>query len=122
MKRLLLGLACAALSVQVAAAEDSLRAAQDLYASASYEEALRMLTGLHDRTTPDTVVEQVDQYRAFCLFALGRNDEAQKVAESLISKNPLLQLDGADASPRITAMFSDVRRALLPTLVRERSK
>src|SRR5207248_3766070 len=57
---------------------------------------------------------------AFCLFALGRNAEAQKVAEGLISKNPLLQLDGGSASPRIAAMFTDVRRALLPALVRER--
>jgi TonB family protein len=68
------------------------------------------------------MVEQVDQYRAFCLFALGRNGEAQKVAEGLISKNPMLQLDRADASPRITAIFTDVRRTLLPALVREHYK
>jgi TonB family protein len=121
MKRFLIGLACVGL-VGAVAAQDPLGAARDLYASASYEEALVMLTGLHDESASATIVEQADEYRAFCLFALGRNAEAQKVAEGLISKNPMLQLDRADASPRITAMFTDVRRTLLPALVRERYK
>jgi len=121
MKRLTILLVCLALAGP-AAAQDPLSAARDLYAAASYEEALVMLTGLRDRNPAATMVEQVDQYRAFCLFALGRNAEAQKVAESLISKNPMLQLDRADASPRITAMFTDVRRTMLPALVREHYK
>src|SRR5437773_10406596 len=118
MKRFLIGLVCISLA-GTAAAQDPLSAARDLYASASYEEALVMLTGLRDRGAAATMVEQVDQYRAFCLFALGRNAEAQKVAEGLILQNPMLRLDGGDASPRIAAMFSDVRRTLLPALVRE---
>jgi TonB family protein len=121
MKRFLIGLACISLA-GTAAAQDPLSAARDLYASASYEEALVMLTGLRDRGAAAAMVEQVDQYRAFCLFALGRGAEAQKVAESLISKNPMLQLDRAEASPRISAMFSDVRKTLLPGLVREHYK
>jgi TonB family protein len=121
MKRFLIGLACISLA-GTAAAQDPMSAARDLYASASYEEALVMLTGLRDRDAAATMVEQVDQYRAFCLFALGRGAEAQKVAEALISKNPMLQLDRADASPRISAMFSDVRKTLLPGLVREHYK
>ena len=121
MKRFLIGLACISLA-GTATAQDPLSAARDLYASASYEEALVMLTGLRDRGAAETMVEQVDQYRAFCLFALGRGAEAQKVAEGLISKNPMLQLDRADASPRISAMFSDVRKTLLPGLVREHYK
>ena len=121
MKRLTIGLICIALA-GTASAQDPLSAARDLYASASYEVALAMLTGLRDRNPAAAMVEQVDQYRAFCLFALGRNAEAQKVAESLISTNPMLQLDRADASPRITAMFTDVRRTMLPALVREHYK
>jgi TonB family protein len=121
MKQFLIGLACIGWAAAVSA-QDSLTAARDLYASASYDEALVMLTELRGTSAPATIVEQVDQYRAFCLFALGRNAEARKVAEGLISTNPLLQLDRADASPRITAMFTDVRRTLLPTLVRERYK
>jgi hypothetical protein len=121
MKRFLIGLACIGMAGTLAA-QDPLSAARDLYASASYDEALVMLTGLRDASGPATMVEQVDQYRAFCLFALGRHAEAQKVAEGLISKNPLLQLDRADASPRIAAMFTEVRRTLLPALVREQYK
>jgi TonB family protein len=121
MKQFLIGLACIGWAAAVSA-QDSLSTARDLYASASYDEALVMLTELRGTSAPATIVEQVDQYRAFCLFALGRNAEARKVAEGLISTNPLLELDRADASPRITAMFTDVRRTLLPTLVRERYK
>ena len=66
------------------------------------------------------MLEQVDQYRAFCLFALGRTADAQAVAEGLVKKNPMLELDATDASPRLSAMFTDVRRRLLPGLVRER--
>ena len=63
---------------------------------------------------------QVDEYRAFCLYALGRTREAESVAESIIRKEPLARLDAADASPRLESMFSDVRKRLLPSLIRER--
>jgi hypothetical protein len=58
----------------------------------------------------------VEQYRAFCLYALGRTGEAEQVAESLLTKAPLLEID--DASPRIEAMFTAVRKRVLPTRVR----
>jgi hypothetical protein len=74
---------------------------------------------LHDSATTGAPISQIDQYRAFCLFALGRTAEAQSVAESLITKDPLLKLDVRDASPRIVAMFADVRKRLLPGLTRD---
>src|SRR4030088_1159525 len=100
------------------AAQDPLGAARDLYASADYEKALATLTRLHDDTTSADQTE-VDEYRAFCLFALGRTREAVGVSERLIAKNPTLQLDSAEASPRIIAMFADVRKRMLPGLIRE---
>jgi tetratricopeptide (TPR) repeat protein len=103
-----------------AAAQDPLTAARELYASAAYEEALSALSRLQSAGTTPAVLEQADQYRAFCLFALGRTSDAQTVAENLIRKNPTLELDTTDASPRITEMFTSVRRRLLPDLVRER--
>ena len=103
-----------------AAAQDPLSAARELYASADYEQALEKLGGLRTPETAAPVLEQVDQYRAFCLFALGRTADAQAVAESLVRKNPMLELDATDASPRLSAMFTDVRRRLLPALVRDR--
>ena len=104
-------------------AQDSLTAAKDLYASAAYEDALTTLTRLTESggPTPD-IARQVDEYRAFCLYALGRTDEAEVVAEAMIRREPLMKLDAADASPRLEVMFSTVRKRLLPSLIRERFK
>jgi hypothetical protein len=101
-----------------ASAQDPLNTARELYASAAYEEALTTLGRLQNSGTPPAVLEQADQYRAFCLVALGRTVDAQSVIEGLIRRNPAIQLDATDASPRIAAMFDDVRRRLLPDLVR----
>jgi TonB family protein len=98
--------------------QDPLNVAKDLYASASYEEALSTLSRLTDVRAPG-VARLADQYRAFCLYALGRVSEAESVAESLIRREPLLQLDAADASPRIEAMFVGVQKRILPGLIRE---
>jgi hypothetical protein len=120
MKKLLLAFAVLAVAPAVAA-QESLTAAKDLYASAAYEDALSTLTRLRDGSTAtaEPMIRQIDQYRTFCLFALGRTAEAESVAESLIRKDPLQQLDDGDASPRIVAMFADVRRRLLPGLTKD---
>jgi hypothetical protein len=118
MKQLVIGLMCISGAILVAA-QDPLATARDLYASADYEEALATLTRLHDDATASAQAEQVEQYRAFCLFALGRTREAVGVSERLIAKNPTLELDSAEASPRIISMFADVRKRLLPGLIRE---
>jgi Gram-negative bacterial TonB protein C-terminal len=102
-----------------AGAQDPLSAAKDLYASAAYEDALSTLNRLDAASSP-AVARQVDEYRTFCLYALGRTREAESIAESMIRKEPLARLEATDASPRIESMFSDVRRRLLPALIRER--
>jgi hypothetical protein len=109
----------AAVTVSAYAGQDPLSAAKDLYASAAYEEALSALTraAAADSRTP-TLDRQVDEYKTFCLFALGRTAEAESLAESLIRKEPLIELDAAAASPRIEALFAKVRKRLLPTLIR----
>jgi len=103
-------------------AQNTLSAAKELYVSAAYEEALSALSNLSETETAPDVTRQIDEYRAFCLYALGRTNEAQSIAESLIRKNPMLRLDSGDASPRIQQMFTDVRKRLLPTLIREQFK
>jgi TonB family protein len=104
-------------------AQDSLTAAKDLYASAAYEDALSTLTRLAEGggAAPD-IARQVDEYRAFCLYALGRTDEAESVAETMIRRDPMMKLDSPDVSPRLEVMFSTVRKRLLPSLIRERFK
>lgn len=102
-----------------AGAQDSLVAARDLYAAAAYEDALSTLSHV-DKAAAPQIARQADEYRAFCLFALGRTGEAETIAESLIRKEPLARLDAVDASPRVEGMFADVRKRLLPSLIRER--
>jgi TonB family protein len=102
------------------AAQTALDAARDLYAAAAYEDALSELARVHDSSSvaPETAVE-MDEYRAFCLFALGRTGEAETAAESVIRRDPLVQLDHRDASPRVDAMFTAVRKRVLPQLIRD---
>jgi TonB family protein len=104
-------------------AQDSLSAAKDLYASAAYEDALSTLTRLTagGGAAPE-IARQVDEYRAFCLYALGRTGEAESVAETMIRREPMMKLDSPDVSPRLEVMFATVRKRLLPSLIRERFK
>jgi TonB family protein len=119
---LIAGLVLVAAQVGIGA-QDSLTAAKDLYASAAYEDALSTLTRLTEGggAAPD-IARQVDEYRAFCLYALGRTGEAESVAETMIRREPMMKLDSPDVSPRLEVMFSTVRKRLLPTLIRERFK
>jgi hypothetical protein len=101
-------------------AQDSVAAARDLYASAAYDEALGVLNRLDvsGRKVSDRV--EVNQYRAFCLVALRRTDEAEKAIEAVVSDEPLYRPVGADASPRLVSAFSSVRQRLLPAIVQQK--
>ena len=89
-----------------------LSAAKSLYASGDYEEALKKLPS-------DVTVDEADQYRALCLLALGKSDEAQRAIEALVARRPLFKMSEADVSPRLVAMFHDVRKRILPATVRD---
>jgi hypothetical protein len=124
MKEIVLVGLLSAAAATATAGQDALNAAKDLYASAAYEEALNTLSGLGDAPggSAPAVARQVDEYRAFCLFALGRTAEAESVAEALIRREPLVQLEAADASPRLEAMFVSVRKRVLPSVIRDHYK
>jgi len=100
-------------------AQDPLAAAKDLYASAAFEEALSTLSRVDEGTRTPDISRHIEEYRVFCLYALGRTAEAESVAASLIRKHPLAELDEGDASPRIRAMFAEIRKRLLPDLIRD---
>jgi protein TonB len=100
----------------VARAADDLSAARDLYASAAYEEALAALNHMRAAGAPTTDAFVVEQYRAFCLLALGRGPEAQSSIEALVVADPLYQ-PSSEVSPRVRTAFSDVRRRLLPSII-----
>ena len=99
--------------------DDPLRTARDLYASAAYEEALSELTRVGSGAAAAGAARQANAYRAFCLVALGRNSEAEAVAEALVRTDPMGAVDLREASPRIEEMFATVRRRMLPQLIRD---
>jgi len=98
-----------------ARAQESLQAAKDLYASAAYEDSLGMLSRLQRADAP----AEVQQYRAFCLIALGRLPEAEKAIESVVKANPEFVPAALEVSPRIQEIFTRTRNQLLPDLVRD---
>ena len=110
-------LIAALLAATTAAAQDQLSAAKDLYASAAYEDALSALARVKEGA-PE-LAQEVDEYRAFSLFALGRTSEAESAVEVVIRRNPLAVPDPRDASPRIAEMFGQIRKRLLPELIRD---
>jgi len=102
----------------IAADQDLLAAARDLYAAAAYEDALATLNRLHPADRPGAEARSIEQYRAMCLLALGRGVEAERAIQSVIEREPSYQ--PVDVSPRIRSAFSDVRKRVLPTIVQQR--
>lgn len=110
---LILGLASAS-----AQSNQPLDDAKTLYDSASFDEALQLLDGL-GRTQPETDVEEVQRYRALCLLALNRTNDAQKAIEIVFSRDPLYRLSPGEAPPRMQAAFAEVRKRLLPSVTEQ---
>ena len=106
----------AGLSASVSADDAQLDRAKELYRSAAYDEALGVLDSIR-ATAPSAETLEVSEYRVFCLVALDRKDEARTAIAALISANPFYELSETQASPRVRAVFSEVRKSLLPSLV-----
>lgn len=98
-----------------AAAQGPLAEVRALYAAAAYEDALSVL-GKMDSSA--AARGEAEQFRAFCLIALGRTADAERAIEAVVSADPLFVPQSSDVSPRILAMFTDVRRRLLPDIAR----
>ena len=106
---------------QVPGPLDGLGAARDLYTSARYDEALAVLNDLHpDAPAPGTDVKAIEQYRSLCLLALGRDSEAETAIAAVVTADPAYLPGDAEASPRVRAAFSDVRKKLLPEIAAKR--
>jgi hypothetical protein len=107
-----------AVAAAAAANQDALTHAKDLYASAAYDEALAVLDRLQ-LNKPVTDAAEVGQYRAFCLLALGRTDEGRRAIEAIVESDPLFLPSEQQTPPRLLAVFRDVRRQVLPRIVRD---
>jgi len=124
-RRLILPFLLAASVTHVAfgqtAARDPLGAARDLYASARYDEALAVLNDLRPQDSPGASdLKSIEQYRSLCLLALGRGSEAETAIAAVVTADPSYLPGDAEASPRVRAAFSDVRKRLLPEIAAKR--
>jgi hypothetical protein len=93
---------------------DDVAAIKSLYASAAYEEAL---TRVSDPSTSGDSV-QLAQYRALCLLALGRTDDADRAFTALITDKPLYAIAETEFSPKIVSTFHTIRKRVLPGATR----
>jgi tetratricopeptide (TPR) repeat protein len=115
MRVLILASSLALLPGSPAFAQDSLQSAKDLYASAAYEDALKVLS----RLQASDPKPEVDQYRASCLIALGRTSEAEKAIASVVTANPSFVPDPAEVSPRLQELFARTRKQMIPDMARQ---
>ena len=101
---------------------DVVNTARDLYASARYDEALAVLNDVRpaDGAAANVDRKSIEQYRSLCLLALGRGSEAESAIAAVVTADPTYLPGESDASPRVRAAFSDVRRRLLPEIATSR--
>jgi hypothetical protein len=107
------------LATATTAAANTLAAARDLYAAAAYEDALTILNQLSEGTHGPDEERAIQQYRAFCLLALGRTADAEQAIAAVVAVQPRYQPGDADVSPRVRATFAEVRRRVLPTVIQQ---
>lgn len=107
-------LALLVIFVAPASAQDVQRV-RALYVQAAYEEALAAIPS----RAPAAVRLEIEQYRALCLLALGREDEASTTVEAIVRENPTYLPSPTDVSPRMQAIVSAARLKVLPDLARQ---
>ena len=84
--------------------------AKALYGNASYDDAIQELNAIHNPGQAN----EVDQYLALCLLALGRTSDAERPLEEILARDPLYVMSQTDTSPKLLDLFHQVRRRVLP--------
>ena len=107
-------------AASVRSQDADLTAARDLYASAAYDDALSMLNRLRASDHPVSQSRIIEQYRAFCLLALGRAADAEQAIEAVVAAEPSYHPSDSDVSPRVRSAFASVRRRMLPALIQQK--
>ena len=105
---------------RTADSQESINAARDLYTAAAYEDALALLDRLRASAHRADDSRYIEQYRAFCLLALGRTTDAERAIEAVVAAAPLYRPSETDASPRVRLAFRDVRRRMLPGIIQQK--
>ena len=99
--------------------QESIAVARDLYTAANYDDALVLLSRLDTPGGNPSDRMAINQYKAFCLLALGRAVEAERAIEAVVSTDPLYHPAETDASPRLRTAFASVRQRILPAVVQQ---
>jgi hypothetical protein len=105
---------------EAAAAQVSLDQARELYAAAAYDDALTALNRLAAAGRRPEDGRAIDQYRALCLLALGRTDEATTAIQAVVTAVPSYHPSDTEVSPRVRAAFRDVRHLMLPEIIQQK--
>lgn len=113
---LLAGCAILAASVPLSAQDSPVERVRALYASAAYEDALAAMPAPGEGARASTDLES---YRALCLLALGREEQAAAAVERLVRDHPEFVASPTDTSPRMQALFTAARARVLPGLAKE---
>jgi hypothetical protein len=100
-------------------AQETVAAARDLYTAANYEDALVVLGRLDSPGSQPSDRMAINQYRAFCLLALGRMLEAERAIEAVLTVDLLYRPSDAAMSPRLRSAFAGVRQRILPAIVQQ---
>jgi TonB family protein len=98
---------------------NTLATARDLYASASYNEALTVLEGLLSDSQPRDERRSIATYRILCLVALGRTIDTDRAMESLVLEDPLYRPATDLLSPRMLTAFAATRQRMLPGIIQQ---
>ena len=101
----------ALLFTATAFAQEPLTKAKALYDSAAYEEALTVLGSVN--------MPEAQQYRALCMLALGRPQDATGAVELLVSSSPTFEPSAEDVPPRFVTLVSEAKKKLLPGIARK---
>jgi TonB family protein len=97
----------------------SLEEARAFYASAEYDRALALLERLADDPGIGDARPAAELYRALCLLALGRDDEATVAVDTLVAEHPSYR-PTQELPPRVQALFDATRERLLPMAIQAR--
>src|SRR5262245_28485411 len=108
-------LLCLLAATQLTASEELTRA-KELYRSASYDEALKVLDSIPAAVAIDEAVD-VNQLRVLCLVALDRREDATRAMAALVTAAPSYQLSEEETSPRVRTLFAEVRKSVFPSIV-----
>jgi tetratricopeptide (TPR) repeat protein len=107
----LCGLAALLAVAATAFAQEPLTKAKALYDAANYEEALTVLEPVQ--------APEAQQYKALCMLALGRAQDASGAVEQLITSVPTFEPSADDVPPRFVSLVSETKKKLLPGIARK---